>query len=1069
MGLFSKLRLAAVFLAVVLAGWCGKLPAQDRTGLQPFRDGLQTRPTPSEPTRLATPPGQSARPTGHAGHMLDDAALTDVFFVDAETGWAVGDRGAIWHTGDAGRSWHLQQSDTTARLESVHFIDRQTGWAVGGTVQPYSQRSSGVVLRTLNGGRRWTKLRVAELPQLKSVKFSTSARGWAVGAPSAMYGGGVFRTGDGGRTWSPINAASEHWLCADFRDENSGAIAGAGGKSSVVMKQGAVRSRMPGLGLRSIRDLKLQGETSGWLVGDGGLVMKTADAGLTWQLPPQAIPPAARHEIEFKAVAMWGDNIWAVGSPGALVLHSPDGGRNWRLQPTGQSLPLYAIQFTDDRRGWAVGAMGTILATNDGGKTWQRQRSGGTRAAVLIIVADERDIPLELIARLGADAGYLCVTHVVGREDPTKSSPLAASQQDRTTAAVTASGGTNSMHSWRYPLPHQQLAFSEEQIIKRWNRAHDGRALPLVQAELVRTIRTWRPDVVITVGESKSQRQSGQNGLVGRLVQAAAKGAGDTTIHPEQLTHGGLAHWQVKKVFTICEADVAGDVSISGSSLALRLQQSLSEYCADAHAMLQPSPAERTLYEFRLANHRVAQEVARRDFFSGIVLHPGGEARRRLGEVPPGNVDALRRAAQKRRNVAQLIAQTESVAIGDDAWLGQVNELTRGLSDSAAARLIYQLASRYAETGRADLAVEAFQILAERYRTEPISEQAFTWLIRHYTSSEAAWRRRDRAHPDVQRAKLELPLRRNERSPSSGATPVVFDQPEDSTHDGEIRNSGGSVQSPRRAANQLGRAISLYRILQQTSPSAAADPQLQLAIAAAYRTSGELKQAEAIYRQIAGAGAATLWQACAKAELWLGDPRSDAPKPLAHCVRTAEKPFLDGKLDDELWKAARPLKFASSGRGNSAAGTEVRLAVDAEYLYLAARCECLDAYNYESESGKRVRDADLSASDRIELFLDVNRDWNSAYRIAIDHRGQVSEACAGDGSWNPAMHIASAQDESAWTIEAAIPLIELGSQSPKARDVWAMGVQRVTPGVGMQTWPVKDGFEPHAMGLLLFE
>jgi len=1018
---------------------------------------------PSRPTQQRT--DRTSARSDHARHMLDDAELRGVHFVDAQHGWAVGDRGAIWHTPDGGDTWRLQRSGVDCRLEAVHFLDRRTGWAVGGSIRPYSHRGEGVVLRTLDGGRRWTRIPDLTLPQLKRVEFFSPTRGWAVGAPSALYGGGVFQTIDGGRSWRPVDAASEHWLCADFRDPNSGAIAGERGKLSVVMTQGAVKSRTPDLGMRAIRDLQLAGDTGGWLVGDGGLVMTTTDGGLTWQLPPRAIPGAARHEIDFAAAAAHGDHVWAVGSPGSLVLHSPDAGRTWELQRTGQPLPLHAIHFADATHGWAVGALGTILATRDGGQSWHRARSGGTRASVLFILADEKELPLELVARLGGDEGYLCAAEIIGRRDIDAPQPLAASAEDRIAAALVAAGGSAAMQSWQFPLRDQRLTLSEDRILRHWNVAHDGQAMPLLQAHLVRAIRTWRPDVIITHGESTSSLA--QRNLVGRLVREAAQRAGDSTILPQQLTHAHLRPWQTKKVFTICSADEAGDVSVSAASLALRLGKSLADYCAQPrgllHEELSPAP---TLTEFRLAQHHVAQELDRRDFLSGITSHPGGEARRKLGEVPPGDIDALRRLAQKRRNVEQLIAQTETIAVDDDAWLGQVNELTRGLDDAAAARLVYQLGWRYANSGRADLGAEVFHILAERYRDQPVSEQALAWLIRHYTSAEAAWRRRDRASPAAQLARVNVPIDRPPASDDapSRLVPASFDQPDD----------GAPLQSeaqPARPQRQWGRALALHKLLQQTDPTMAAEPALQLAIAAAQRQSGAPRQAEALYRQIAGANLSTAWGACAQAELWLRDPRSECPKPLARCGRAEEKPFLDGKLDEALWQAAEPLRLRSRYADDRPWPAVIKLARDDDYLYLAAQCRKAPDAEYPPAEQPRTRDAADDGRDRVELLLDVNRDWNSAFRLTIDHRGAASDAVDTDGSWSPTYHVSASGDEDTWTIEAAIPLAELGSQTPAPRDVWALGVRRIVPGVGRQSWTPTDGAgdDLSGLGLLLFE
>src|SRR5690606_35919327 len=64
--------------------------------------------------------------------MHGDAELTSVFFLDADRGWAVGDRGVIWHTVDGGRAWRQQPSPVHCRLESVQFLSSELGWAVGG-------------------------------------------------------------------------------------------------------------------------------------------------------------------------------------------------------------------------------------------------------------------------------------------------------------------------------------------------------------------------------------------------------------------------------------------------------------------------------------------------------------------------------------------------------------------------------------------------------------------------------------------------------------------------------------------------------------------------------------------------------------------------------------------------------------------------------------------------------------------------------------------------------------------------------------------------------------------------
>ncbi len=62
---------------------------------------------------------------------------------------------------------------------------------------------------------------------------------------------------------------------------------------------------------------------------------------------------------------------WAVGQWG-VVLRTDDGGENWTLQRSDQSVdqPLFSVYFKDKDRGWAVGLWSLLIATVDGGKTW---------------------------------------------------------------------------------------------------------------------------------------------------------------------------------------------------------------------------------------------------------------------------------------------------------------------------------------------------------------------------------------------------------------------------------------------------------------------------------------------------------------------------------------------------------------------------------------------------------------------------------------------------------------------------------------------------------------------------
>jgi hypothetical protein len=67
--------------------------------------------------------------------------------------------------------------------------------------------------------------------------------------------------------------------------------------------------------------------------------------------------------------------------------------------------------------------------------------------------------------------------------------------------------------------------------------------------------------------------------------------------------------------------------------------------------------------------------------------------------------------------------------------------------------------------------------------------------------------------------------------------------------------------------------------------------------------------------------------------------------------------------------------------------------------------------------------------------------------------------------------VASGGGDGVWTAEAAIPLSELSGQPTIAKTAWAVGIQRVAPGVGFQSWtsPAASEIKPEGFGLLIFQ
>ncbi|MBK6507416.1 MAG: hypothetical protein IPG02_17650 [Ignavibacteria bacterium] len=57
--------------------------------------------------------------------------LTEIYFVDENTGWISGSNGLILKSTNGGINWSTQTSNTFQTLWALFFIDENVGWVIG--------------------------------------------------------------------------------------------------------------------------------------------------------------------------------------------------------------------------------------------------------------------------------------------------------------------------------------------------------------------------------------------------------------------------------------------------------------------------------------------------------------------------------------------------------------------------------------------------------------------------------------------------------------------------------------------------------------------------------------------------------------------------------------------------------------------------------------------------------------------------------------------------------------------------------------------------------------------------
>jgi photosystem II stability/assembly factor-like uncharacterized protein len=297
-----------------------------------------------------------------------------VDFLDAEHGWLVGWRSddtgpvTIEQTTDFGRSWQSATIPSALGIpRTIRFFDASRGLLALGA----GGGRPGSLWRSADGGATWTQVGVIPAAAVGAISFSDASVGWGLAAsdPNPPTGrpttNELYVTRDGGVTWKrsvlpapPTGFSASTWQPMIVAPP------------SVFAPDGAVLAAWCGDGVH--------GETQ---------LLVTKDAGLTWSVAA-TLPSLFPVPVDALTAERW---IAAIpdGGPAASerLRLTDDGGQTWRpLTDTTPSHGVYlSIDFVDPAHGWVLDN-GTpplaLYATDDGAASWRPlSPSGGPVAS----------------------------------------------------------------------------------------------------------------------------------------------------------------------------------------------------------------------------------------------------------------------------------------------------------------------------------------------------------------------------------------------------------------------------------------------------------------------------------------------------------------------------------------------------------------------------------------------------------------------------------------------------------------------------------------------------------------
>ena len=234
------------------------------------------------------------------------ATLHSISFLTDSDAIAIGSRGTIIGSSDQGSVWRslLLHPQFNGTLNASYHNDSANGAMVG---------DSGVIYATVQGYE--ARLDLPEKKSIYDITFPSYQTSIVAGAQGLAY-----RSFDSGKTWTkmtlPLVARGVDYHGVDYFDDSTY-----------------------------------------WLVGRGGTVLYTENAGATWQ---RIIVPTTNdlYSINFPDASL---NGWIVGDQ--TILYTNDGGDSWFSVPTSEN--LRKVVGYDSLHAYACGLNGALLSTSD--------------------------------------------------------------------------------------------------------------------------------------------------------------------------------------------------------------------------------------------------------------------------------------------------------------------------------------------------------------------------------------------------------------------------------------------------------------------------------------------------------------------------------------------------------------------------------------------------------------------------------------------------------------------------------------------------------------------------------
>ncbi len=290
-----------------------------------------------------------------------DAAFFSVCAVSTSVVWASGGSGTaslpmVVRSTDGGTNW----SDRTGNLTGVDLycvtaLDVNRAWA--GT-------SDGKIFATTNGGASWTRQSYPDRqsPFINGIRMFPDGTGYAQGDPPGDAKFVLLKTTDFGGTWTHLAAEPQgttgeaSWNNSFWWTDQQHGWFGTNHSRVWRTTDGGASWSSGSTGSSNSFGVAFRDSLTGYAIHDAGYVARSTNGGQTWA----ALPSATTNNIYAVAAPAGTPSVWFITA--ADPFRSRNEGNAWTTESLFPFLgSLNHLSFADTTTGWVVTSFGEIL------------------------------------------------------------------------------------------------------------------------------------------------------------------------------------------------------------------------------------------------------------------------------------------------------------------------------------------------------------------------------------------------------------------------------------------------------------------------------------------------------------------------------------------------------------------------------------------------------------------------------------------------------------------------------------------------------------------------------------